>query len=99
MPRQGIDVTAGSTAAEAMARMLNPQVGSGTDSEMNARDSTKVNLNTASKEELMTLSGIGESKADSILTYRSDNGGFDSIEAIMNVEGIKDKLFEKIKIK
>ena len=56
-----------------------------------------VNINTASKEELMTLPGIGESRAESIIAYREQNGGFNSIEDIMKVSGIKDAAFSKIK--
>ena len=62
-----------------------------------ASGSGKVNLNTAGKEELMTLSGIGESRADAIIAYREANGPFGSIEEIMNIEGIKGKMFEKIR--
>ena len=62
-----------------------------------ASSSGKVNLNTAGKEELMTLSGIGESRADAIIAYREANGPFGSIEEIMNIEGIKEKMFEKIR--
>lgn len=57
----------------------------------------KVDLNRASKEELMTLSGVGESRAESIIKYREQNGGFQTIEDIMKVSGIKEGLFEKIK--
>ena len=57
----------------------------------------KVNINTASKEELKILSGIGDSKADSIIQYRETCGAFRSIEELMNVEGIKEGTFEKIK--
>ncbi|MGN0313416.1 MAG: helix-hairpin-helix domain-containing protein [Fusicatenibacter sp.] len=60
-------------------------------------ESTKVNLNLASKEQLMTLPGIGESRADAILSYREQNGPFERIEDIMNIEGIKEKMFEKIR--
>ena len=56
-----------------------------------------VNLNTATKEELMTLSGIGESRAEDIIRYREENGGFQNIEDIMKVSGIKDAAFQKIK--
>lgn len=57
----------------------------------------KVNINTASREELKTLSGIGDSKAESIIAYREANGAFQSIEELMNVDGIKDGVFNKIK--
>ena len=57
----------------------------------------KINLNTATKEELMTLPGIGESKAESILSFRKENGKFNSIEELMNIEGIKEGVFNKIK--
>lgn len=60
-------------------------------------DKPKVNLNTAGKEELMTLTGIGESKADAILSYREENGGFAVKEDILNVRGIKEGTYEKIK--
>lgn len=56
-----------------------------------------VNINTATKEELCSLSGIGESRADAIITYREQNGPFSCIEDIMKVSGIKDKVFEQIK--
>lgn len=55
-----------------------------------------VNINSASKEELMTLPGIGEVKAAAIIAYRESNGNFTSIEGILEVEGIKGKVYEKI---
>lgn len=57
---------------------------------------TKISINTATKEELMTLSGIGESKAIAIIDYRN-NKKFETIEEIKEVSGIGDSLFEKIK--
>lgn len=59
----------------------------------------RVNLNRASKEELMTLPGIGEAKAEAILQYRTEHGGFGSIDEIKQISGIKDGVFEKIKDK
>ncbi len=55
-----------------------------------------INLNTATKEELMTLSGIGEAKADAIIAYRSKTP-FEKIEDIKNVSGIGDSIYEEIK--
>lgn len=59
--------------------------------------SLKVNLNTATREELMTLKGIGGSRADDIIAYRETHGAFQTIEDIMKVSGIKEASFEKIK--
>ena len=56
----------------------------------------KVNINRATAEELMTLPGIGESKANDIISYRETNGSFAKIEDIMNIPGIKDGVFNKI---
>ncbi len=57
----------------------------------------RVNINTATEEQLMTVPGIGEAKAKSIIAYREENGSFNSIEDIVNVSGIKDGLFQQIK--
>lgn len=59
----------------------------------------RVDLNTADVEQLTTLSGIGTSKAEAIIAYREAHGGFASIEELMNVEGIKEGTFSKIKDK
>lgn len=58
---------------------------------------SKVNINTATKEELDTLPGIGESTANKIINYREENGKFKSIEEIKEVSGIGDSKFEQIK--
>ena len=63
----------------------------------NADVSGKININTAGKDELMTLTGIGEAKAQSILDYREEHGQFGSIEDLMLIEGIKEGVFNKIK--
>ena len=60
-------------------------------------DPDKVNINTASKEELMTIPGVGEAKASAIIAYRKEHGKFSSIEEVKQVEGIKDGVYSKMK--
>ena len=59
----------------------------------------KVNINTANKEKLETLPGIGETTAQKIIDYRETNGKFKTIEDIKNVSGIGDAKFESLKDK
>lgn len=65
--------------------------------ELNDNEIILININTASIDELMTLSGIGEAKAKQIIEYRKENGRFNDISEIMNISGIKQSAFEKIK--
>ena len=58
---------------------------------------TKVNINTATLKELITLNGIGESKAQAILEYRTKNGNFKTLEDLKKVSGIGEAAYEKIK--
>ncbi|MBQ3307127.1 MAG: helix-hairpin-helix domain-containing protein [Bacilli bacterium] len=58
--------------------------------------SSKININTASKEELMELPGIGDAKAQDIIQYREEHGPFQSIEDVQNVSGIGESLYSKI---
>ncbi len=58
-----------------------------------------VNINTADVAELTTLDGIGEKRAADIISYREAHGGFNSIDELMNVSGIKNAVFDKIKDK
>ncbi len=75
--------------------------GSSLDKEQKSQESGAasqlININTASEEALCTLSGVGSTKAKSIIAYREKNGAFQKIEDIMNVEGIKEGLFQKIR--
>ncbi len=57
----------------------------------------RVNINTATLEELMTLTGIGESKARMIIDYRTENGAFQKPDDLMKIAGIKEGTFEKIR--
>lgn len=63
----------------------------------NKEGNAKVNINTATRDELMTLPGIGGSKADAIIQYRESSGPFRCIEDIMKVNGIKEGTYENIK--
>ena len=54
-----------------------------------------VNLNTATKDELVALSGIGPARAQSILDYRSQHGGFKSVDELKDVQGIGARRVEK----
>ena len=62
-----------------------------------SKEDRRININTATKEELMTLKGIGESRAEDIIRFREDSGKFRKIEDIMKVPGIKEAGFRKIK--
>lgn len=66
--------------------------------ETTEKENKLININEATKEELMTISGIGQSKAESIIKYREENGNFNTIEDLKKVSGIGDSLFEQIKI-
>lgn len=73
--------------------------GQGSEGEGHFQTDDRIDLNTADASQLSTLSGIGQSKAEAIIAYREAHGRFSSIEEIMNVEGIKECTFSKIKDK
>lgn len=66
---------------------------------MNAQvqQDNRININTADEAQLTTLTGIGATRAQAIIAYREENGPFAAIEDIMNVQGIKEGTFAKIK--
>lgn len=69
-----------------------------TPSDSNKDQSTeKISINSADKNTLMTLTGIGEGKALNIIKYREQNGPFKSIEELKNVDGIGESIYDKIK--
>ncbi|MGB1799450.1 MAG: ComEA family DNA-binding protein [Gammaproteobacteria bacterium] len=58
----------------------------------------KININTADKETLMSvIKGVGEKKAEAIITYREENGDFKSVDDLVNVKGIGQGIIEKHK--
>lgn len=61
------------------------------------RQDGKININTANKDQLTTLTGIGSRRAESIIAYREEHGAFKNTEEIMNVTGIKESSYAKIK--
>ncbi len=82
---------------------VNKVIPSGLPSVTGASDISKnanteiVNINTATKEELMKLNGVGEAKAALIINFRETNGGFKNINDLMKIKGIKQRFFDKIK--
>ena len=90
--------TLSETSDETLAKEINSFDAEDNGSKPGASDGGGlININTASQTELATLPGIGEGIAGKIIKYRDENGSFKSIEDIMKVSGIKDKLFSKIK--
>lgn len=76
---------------------VNNCVDKNTTNESTNNETAKININTDSKEKLMTISGIGSSKADAIIEYRTKNGNFKTTEDIINVSGISKTIYDKIK--
>lgn len=96
VPRKGEKIP-----AQFMITNTNQAINSDADLTQNtsSNDETKkqVNLNTASKEDLQTLTGVGPSKAAAIIQYRQAHGGFKTPDDLKQVDGIGEKTFTKLK--
>lgn len=84
-------------ASGEMSEQLMETVSGKTTSDTGSSEDGRVNINTATESELCTINGIGEGRAAAIVKYRQENGSFASIEEIMQVSGIKEGTYEKIK--
>lgn len=96
MERQGLDPAEMSGASDGQ---MNGSAGIGQNTGMTAQvqQDNRININTADEVQLTTLTGIGATRAQAIIAYREENGPFAAIEDIMNVQGIKEGTFAKIK--
>ena len=96
MEWQGLDPAEMAGASDGQ---MNGSAGTGQNTGMTAQvqQDNRININTADEAQLTTLTGIGATRAQAIIAYREENGPFAAIEDIMNVSGIKESAFSKIK--
>ena len=96
MERQGRDPVEMAGASDGQ---MNGSAGTGQNAGLTvqAQQDNRININTADEAQLTTLTGIGATRAQAIIAYREENGPFAAIEDIMNVQGIKEGTFAKIK--
>ena len=96
MERQGLDPAEMAGASDGQ---MNGSAGTGQNTGIaaQAQQDNRININTADEAQLTTLTGIGATRAQAIIAYREENGPFVAIEDIMNVQGIKEGTFAKIK--
>ena len=96
MEQQGLDPAEMAGASDGQ---MNGSAGTGQNTGIaaQAQQDNRININTADVTQLTTLTGIGATRAQAIIAYRQENGPFATIEEIMNVQGIKEGTFAKIK--
>ena len=96
MERQGLDPAEMAGASDGQ---MNGSAGTGQNAGLTvqAQQDNRININTADEAQLTTLTGIGATRAQAITSYRQENGPFVVLEDIMNVQGIKEGTFAKIK--
>ena len=98
MEQQGLSAAEMANASDGQ---MAGNAGTGTTVETASADTgqqdNRININTADETQLTTLTGIGATRAQAIIAYRQENGPFAAIEEIMNVQGIKEGTFAKIK--
>ena len=96
MEQQGLDPAEMAGASDGQ---MNGSAGTGQNTGIaaQAQQDNRININTADETQLTTLTGIGATRAQAIIAYRQENGPFATIEEIMNVQGIKEGTFAKIK--
>ena len=96
MERQGLDPA---EMVKASDGQMNGSAGTGQNTGVatQVQQDNRININTADEAQLTTLTGIGATRAQAIIAYREENGPFAAIEDIMNVQGIKEGTFAKIK--
>ena len=96
MEQQGLDPAEMAGASDGQ---MNGSAGTGQNTGIaaQAQQDNRININTADVTQLTTLTGIGATRAQAIIAYRQENGPFAAIEDIMNVQGIKEGTFAKIK--
>ncbi len=90
--------TAGYFSGRSRAKTVNVTVSQSPDLPVSGdAGAARIDLNTATRRELMSLPGVGETFADRIIAYREEHGGFQAVEELMEVRGIGESLFEDVR--
>ena len=92
--QKAVPKVSGQEAADSLAE---PVVQEGEEAPEAVPEDGRININTAGVEELTTLKGVGESRANAIIAFREEHGAFENPEDIMQITGIKEGIYAKIK--